>query len=327
MMDVWDRKRDWRADLVPYLPPKAAALLGGVPDGAPLEEIRIRAEQPVQLCFAGGDRLLYGAGGRAPVTADDCAAMLRRFCDQSLYAWEAELRQCFLTLPGGYRVGLCGRMETENGRPSAICEAAAFNIRIAREVRGAAAALMPRLVDACGRIRPTLLVSAPGAGKTTMLRDIARSASYGLYGARACRVAVADTRYELAGSVRGVPQNDLGPRTDVLSGVGRADACRMLVKNMSPDLLVTDELTTAADAEAVYEAACSGVSVVASAHAYSGDDLLRRRALLPLMQAQIFRRIVLLGRSRGAGTVEGVTDGLLRTLERRETLCCAHSRR
>ena len=316
----------WKADLLPYLPTRAAELIQSVRLDAPLEEIRIRAERPIQLCFSGGERLLSGADGRAPVTADECAAMLRRFCGQSLYAWEEELRRGFLTLPGGYRVGLCGRVETDAGSIAAMTDVYAFSIRIAREVRGAAEPLMPYLCGIGGRMGSALIVSAPGCGKTTLLRDVARCCSYGLGGARTHRVAIADTRYEIAGSVRGVPQMDVGPRTDVLSGGTRAEVCRMLVANMSPDVLVTDELSSPGDARAVYDAACSGVAVVASAHASCGAELAHRRELMELLHARLFRRIVLLGRSRGAGTVEAVLDDGLHAVERREELCCAGSR-
>ena len=261
--------RNWKNDLTPYLPVTAAAMLESVSVSAPITEIRIRAEQPLQLCFSGYERLIYLPGGRASVTAGECRALLQRLCEQSVYAWETELGNGFLTLPGGYRVGLCGSMLVTASGERRLSEATAFNIRIARQVIGAADMVLPHITAADGRLYSTLVISAPGCGKTTMLRDIARSASRGRGALAACRVAVVDTRYELAGCAHGVPQMDLGPRTDVLSGVSRADGMRMMVMNMSPDVLVTDELGTAEDVCAVREAIHSGVTVVASMHAGS----------------------------------------------------------
>lgn len=124
--------RNWKNDLLAYLPQTIRDILESVEMRAPLEEIRIRAGKPLQLCFSGYDRLIWLPNGRAVVDAQDCRALLQRFCEQSVYAWETELGNGFLTLPGGYRVGLCGVMaETEQGRLR-FSEITAFDIRIAR---------------------------------------------------------------------------------------------------------------------------------------------------------------------------------------------------
>lgn len=300
--------RNWKTELLAYLPDSVRMLLKNVEPTAPLEEIRIRANAPLQLCFSGGERMLSGKNGAPPVSEDDCRLLLQRLCGQSVYAWETELGGGFLTLPGGYRVGLSGRYAALAGGALRLTDVTGFNIRIARQIQGAAGAALPYLLDAFGRLYPTLVVSPPGCGKTTLLRDLARCCSYGIEGVRAARVAVVDTRFELTGCVRGVPQLDVGPRTDVLCGAPKADGMRMMVTNMSPEVLVTDELSSLADARAVFEAIACGVTVAASAHAGSADGLLHRRALNALLQQRLFTRIVLLGRSRGAGTVEEVLD-------------------
>ena len=315
--------RNWKSDLMPYLPPHVRQMLEGVSPHAPLEEIRIRAQKPLQLCFSGYERLLYLPGGRAAVTADECQAMLHRLCEQSLYCWETELGNGFLTLPGGYRVGLSGAMLLSGDGQRRLTEATAFNIRIARQIIGAAENLLPLLLLPDKSVASTLIVSAPGCGKTTLLRDIARSASYGINGAKPSRVAVVDTRYELAGCTHGVAQMDLGPRTDVLSGVPRANAMRMLVANMAPEVLITDELSVVEDVLAVWEAAHSGVQVVASAHAGSLRSLLCRESMRAALNDGLFTRIVLLSRSRGVGTVEQVLDANLQSVEGGGEACCA----
>lgn len=314
--------RSWKNDLTPYLPRTIAGILEGVDARAPLEEIRIRAGKPLQLCFSGYERLVYLPSGRAAATLSECGELLKRFCEQSIYAWETELGNGFLTLPGGYRVGLCGAMRTEEGGGRRLTEATAFDIRIARQVVGAANGVLPRLTAADGQLLSTLIVSAPGCGKTTMLRDLARSASYGANGVRACRVAVVDMRYELSGSARGVCAMDLGPRTDVLTGIARTDGIRMLVTNMSPEVLVTDELSTAEDMRAVWEAVHSGVTVAASAHAGSLRSLLGRETMRAMLIERLFQRIVLLSRSRGIATVEQVLDANLQAVEDGGKACC-----
>ena len=226
-------QQGWRR-VLPYLSDRVAALLSEVPDTLPIEELRLRAGQPLELCYAGRDRLLYAPGGRPGATAQDCEETLRRITENSLYAWEEELRRGFLTLPGGCRVGLAGRAVQEKQGVSRLVDVTGLCIRIARAVRGAAERAAPYLLDGQGGLCSTLIVSAPGAGKTTLLRDLVRIASCGAQGLRPARVSVVDTRYELAGAVRGEPQFDLGPRTDVLSGCGKAEGARMMIAAMSP---------------------------------------------------------------------------------------------
>ncbi len=312
--------RNWKKDLWPYLPDGVRALMEHVDAYAPLEEIRIRAGAPVQLRFNGYERLLYGKNGAAPIGEEGCKVLLQRLCEQSVYAWEKELSGGYLTLEGGYRVGLCGRFVQQEGGGPRLTDATGFNIRIARQATGAAKKALPWLVDSAGRLMSTLVVSPPGCGKTTLLRDIGRCCSYGIFGAAPARVGMVDTRYELAGCVRGVPQMDVGPRTDVLCGMGKSEGMRMMVANMAPDILITDEISTIGEAQGVLDAMGCGVTVAASAHAVGAESLTHRRALATLLGQRMFRRIVLLGRSRGVGTVEEILDsGFCRVMEPKQT--------
>lgn len=308
------QQRSWKNDLQPYLPQRIVEMLAVIDGGAPLEEIRLRAGQPLQLCFTGYERLIYAVGGRPAVSAADCADTLSRVCERSLYAWEEELRSGFITLPGGYRVGICGRAIAQDGALERMTDVTSLNFRIGRAVEGAATPLLPYLADGGGLPYSTLVLSAPGCGKTTLLRDLARQCAYGAAGIHPCRVAVVDARYELAGSLRGVPQFDLGPRTDVLSGCGKAAGMRLMITTMSPQVLVADELSSEADVRAAQEAAACGVRLLAGVHAGSPEMLLARSPMQELLRARLFDRYVLLGRSHGVGTVEGVFNGELRRI-------------
>lgn len=308
----------WRKQLAPYLPEAVNMALQHLPQGMVPEEIRLRAGQPMQVCFSDGDRLIGPKQGCPLITAEDCAEVLRRITDNSLYAWADELRQGFLTLAGGYRVGIVGRAVLENGRAARISDITGLCIRIARSCCGAAYPLLPYLKDETGLLYSTLIVSPPCAGKTTLLRDLIRAASAGDRGLRPGRVCVADSRYELSGSVRGVPQFDLGPRTDVLSGCTKAEGMRMLLMTMSPEILAADELAAEEDLAAVTEAAGCGVRVLASVHSGSVSMLRRRSSLQQLLCSGLFERYVLLSRRFGAGTVEGIYDADFQPLMCRE---------
>ena len=318
------QQQNWKRDLAPYLPARVQEMLHTVADDAPIEEIRLRAGQPLQLCFTGFERLIYAVGGRPAVSGEDCADTLARICEQSIYAWEEELRNGFITLPGGYRVGVCGRAVGQDGRLERITDITSLNFRISRAIEGVCTPLLPLLADG-GLPCSTLVLSAPGCGKTTLLRDLARRCAYGAPGIRPCRVAIVDARYELSGSVRGVPQFDLGPRTDVLTGSSKAEGMRLMITTMSPQVLVADELSTEADVNAAIEAVACGVRLLAGVHAGGPETLLNRPPMRELLRAKLFDRYVLLGRSRGVGTVEGVFNAELRCIGEGAAVCSEKS--
>ena len=285
-------QRSWKDDLQPYLPQRIVQMLAAIESAAPLEEIRVRAGKPLQLCFTGYERLIYAAGGRPAASAEDCAEMLSRVCERSLYAWEEELRQGFITLPGGYRVGVCGRAIGSGGAIERMTDVTSLNFRISRAVPGAATPVLPYLADGDGLPYSTLVLSSPGCGKTTLLRDLARQCACGGPGIRPCRVAVVDARYELAGCIRGVPQFDLGPRTDVLSGCSKADGMRLMVTTMSPQVLVADELSSGQDVSAAQEAAACGVPVLTTLHAATGCEVCLRTGIEDLLAEGIFEQVI-----------------------------------
>jgi stage III sporulation protein AA len=245
------------------------------------------------------------------VSAEDTRRTLSLVSQGSVYALEEEFRQGFVTLPGGHRVGLVGRALLEGGRVRTITHVAGLNFRLSREVRGVARPLVERVVPSSGRPLSTLIVSPPGCGKTTALRDLVRLLSDGVpeIGLRGFRVGLVDERSEVAACYEGVPQRDVGLRTDVLDACPKADGVVLLLRAMSPEIIAADEVGRPEDVRALGEAACAGAAVIATAHGSSLDDLAGRPMLGEMVRSGLFQVYVILSRRRGPGTVEAVLSG------------------
>jgi stage III sporulation protein AA len=286
------------------------------PDG--VEEIRIRAGRPLIVqtgageLFPGVRGMVCGADSAYRVTEADVRDTLLLMTEHSLYARDEELRRGYLALPGGHRAGFAGRTVVENQAVKLLRDISGMNIRIAREIKGAGLTLLPHIY--CTReksARHTLIVSAPQAGKTTMLRDLARLLSDGdpKTGRPGLKVGIVDERSEIAGSYAGIPQLDVGLRSDVLDGCPKAEGMMMLIRSMSPQVVVTDELGRAEDFRALEEVINTGAAVLASVHGRSVAELATRPSMAYLFRNKLFERIVLLSRRKGPGTVESVISG------------------
>lgn len=242
-----------------------------------IREVRLRAGRPAQLVYGGGDWL-----SRTVVDAAALNRILAALMDYSLYAREDELRQGFFTLADGCRVGVCGRLVAECGRVMGMSSVGSLCVRISREIRGCAEALL-QAITAGGGVRSTLVISPPGMGKTTLLRETARRLSDG-----GLCVCVADERHELAACNNGVPTLDVGARTDVMDGGLKSVTIPLMLRAAAPEVIVADEIGGPGDAEALAEAARCGVRVIASAHAGSFPGLMRRRALRAVIDTGAF---------------------------------------
>lgn len=299
-------------ELVSLLPEAVRRAVAGMPVRrlAALRELRLRAGRPLVAVFAEGNRYVAPDGalcmsptGAYVVTVHDARAFLSAVTRASVYAHERELQEGFLTLPGGHRIGFAGEGIVEGGRLRTLRHVGSFNVRIAREVTGAAAAVAPRLVLPSGRIAHTLFVSPPGCGKTTVLRDLARLLSTGTGSAGpGWRVVVIDERGELAACRDGIPRLDVGANTDVLASIPKAEAVAMAVRALGPQVIVTDEVGAEDEWDTLAYAQRSGVSVVAAMH---GDDVSQAvRAGEPA--GVRWERVVLLSARGGPGTVEAI---------------------
>ncbi len=274
---------DWRDQIAAYLTPevRGALFLARAEEAGRATELRLISGRPPLLCGRMARALCD-----APVSQPDIERMAGAMLGHAAHARQEELRQGFVTLPGGFRAGLCGRAAVKDGRLSALQEIGSIVVRIAREVRGAALPLLPAVLQG-DMPRSALIVSPPGFGKTTILRDLAR-----LLSERGFPVAIVDERSEIAACDKGAPTMDVGPVTHVLDGCPKAEGIRLALRAVAPRVIITDELGDAADAAAVLEAARCGVAVIASAHARDARDAMDRPALRELVLSGAMETVI-----------------------------------
>ena len=279
-----------------------------------LQEIRLRTGAPLlvvakdQEYFLTPDGALTGEWEKGyPVSPTDIRDTMDYIGSFSLYAYEDELRQGFLTVEGGHRIGIAGKTVIEGEKVKGISHISCINVRVAHEKKGCADRVMPYLWED-GRFLHTLIVSAPGCGKTTMLRDIIRQISDGESPYPGLTVGVVDERSEIAGCYLGVAQNDVGIRTDVLDCCPKAEGMMMLIRTMSPQVIAVDEIGSREDLEAIEYVMNCGCKLVATVHGNSMEDIREKPGLSSFLQEKRFERYVVLGNRRGPGTVEAVYD-------------------
>lgn len=269
-------------------------------------EIRLRVDRPVIVETIQGDYFLNNSGewqehpyGAHIVSEEEIRELIAWLCRDSIYAYTDEIRQGFLTVEGGHRIGLCGQAVLENEAGIRTLKNISFvNIRVSHEIRGVADGILPKLYKE-GIFQNTLIISPPGFGKTTLLRDLIRRISDGNPYGPGLRVGVVDERSELAGSYLGRPQNDLGMRTDVLDGCPKAVGMLLLLRSMSPQVIAVDELGEDADRQALRKAAACGCALLTTLHGADASDAGRR--LGEDWMRQMFTRLVIL---KGRGRME-----------------------
>ena len=276
-------------------------------------------EKPLLLVYR-GEEIIPGNQRGKPyiVTREDIREMLEYISNYSLYAYEQEMKQGYITIEGGHRVGMTGQAIIENGKVKNLRYISSINLRMSHEILGCADPIFP-FITYNKKLYHTLIVSPPRCGKTTLLRDMIRQISNGNGWINGMSVGVVDERSELGGCYMGVAQTQLGIRTDVLDCCPKAEGMIMLIRYMGPEVIAVDEIGTAEDVHAIEYAMHCGCKMLATVHADSMEELRKKPLFDQMVAEKRFERYVLLENREHVGQVEGIYDSR-GTLLYRETL-------
>jgi len=267
-----------------------------------LQEIRLRIGKPIIVIADNVEWVM-----REVIEKEEFMETLEYICKYSLYAFENELKQGFITIEGGHRVGISGQVYVENGEVKNFKNISSMNIRVSHEVLQCAQRILPYVTQE-KEVLNTLIVSPPRCGKTTLLRDLVRQVSDGNSYIKGCTVGVVDERSEIAGCYLGIPQNQVGIRTDILDACPKSKGMMMLVRSMAPRVIAVDELGGAEDVYAMEYAMNCGCRFIATVHGKSMEEIRKKPLFENLVKEHRFDRYIVLGNVGGIGSVEGIYD-------------------
>lgn len=257
-----------------------------------LEEIRFRAGKPIVLKINSKDKIINYI-----VSSEELLKILQLVCENSIYSYQHQISEGFVTIKGGHRVGISGSCVIENGKVININYINSLNFRIARQVVGASNEIIKYILNIeKNNVKNTLIVSPPGAGKTTILKDISMQISSGInkLNFEAINTGIVDERGEIAALYKGIPQNNIGMKVDVLDNVSKGIGMKMLVRSMSPQVIIADEIGGQEDVEAINYVMCSGCKGIFSAHGEKIEDLYLNIFLKQLLIGHVFEIIIFL---------------------------------
>lgn len=267
-----------------------------------LQEIRIKIDKPVIIQIGEEEKIL-----NYTTTIDDIKLIVKRISNYSIYAFEEEIKQGYITIKGGHRVGICGDCVLEGKNIKTIKNISSLNIRICREIIGCSDLVFPFLFNN-NYLLNTIIISPPKCGKTTMLRDIVRKLSDGYSNFKAMRVCIIDERSEIGACYNGAPQLQVGIRTDILDNCPKSIGIMMAIRSMSPDVIVCDEIGTYADVESILTALNSGVSIITTIHGNNIDDLYNRVVFDEIIKNNVFKRAIIINGLNGVGSIDNIYD-------------------
>ena len=282
------------------------SLIAQIPDAERLQEIRLRAGQEV-LFYCGGQEYTLKPEECNRITPEEIQETIQYATGYSLYAYEQEMKQGYITIEGGHRIGIAGQVIMEQNGVRNFRYISSVNIRVAHQVRGCADAVMPYLMSQ-DNVYSTLIIAPPGCGKTTLLRDLIRQIANGCDHLKGKTVGVVDERSERGGCYLGIRQNDLGIRTDLLDACPKADGMLMLIRSMGPEVIAVDEIGSIEEVGILQYAMHCGCRMLATVHGENYQEIRGKPLFEDFFRMQLFERYVVLCRGERIGQLEGIYD-------------------
>lgn len=279
-----------------------------------LQEIRLRIQSPLLILYQNKEFYVKGDGTLGDnrenayiISKNEIKETMEYISNYSLYAYEEEMKQGFITIQGGHRIGLAGKVIMEKDMIKSMKYISFINVRLSHQMKGCADGILPYMIEE-NNVKHTLIISPPRCGKTTLLRDMIRQLSNGTEYFKGVTVGVVDERSEIGACYMGVPQNELGVRTDILDCCPKAKGMLMLIRTMSPQVIAVDEIGSREDIEAIEYVINCGCKLIATVHGSSIEDIRTKPLLRELLQEHVFERYIILNNKKKVGMVTEIFD-------------------